>query len=201
MTTEAATVDKLTERLRDVGFSERAVTLIVEQVDGLREESGLSESASRYELERLVEQAKEAQSREAERERAPVGDGAEIPAKDTAGEATRLVDPDLPVAGAGLVAWLLVLLSSWTGLTCEARLVGVGDLEILAEGCAGSGPGLLSFAGLLVVVWLVAPAAWNLIASRLRLPRPSLAQSVRAAVIWAGFSLLLVTTLLLASIA
>ena len=195
MVTEATRADKLGERLRDVGFSERAVALIVEQVEGLREENGLAEAALPYELEKLVTREKTAEK--ARSERAEAADPVDAPPKTS--PAARLVDPDLPVAAAGAVTWLLVLLSSWTGLTCEAQMLGVGDLEILAEGCAAAGPGLFSIAGVLVTLWLVAPAAWNLIAGKLDLPRPDIAQSLRAAVIWGGFSLLLVMTLVLAS--
>ncbi|MCB1968989.1 MAG: hypothetical protein R3D03_12100 [Geminicoccaceae bacterium] len=215
MISEARQADILGERLRDVGFSDRAVGLILEQVQSLRQEfpptgpstvtavsPGLDEDATAYEVDRTVEISAEEQT---------VTTGARPrPARvDTPTSSTpdaidtpegQLIEPDLPVLGAGLIVWVMVLVGSWSGLSCSPTLLGVGEVEIVGSGCGVSAPGLLSFAGLVTVLWLLAPAAWNPLRSLLRLPRLAIQPALRAMAIWLGLSLLILTTLVMASL-
>ena len=193
MITDATRSDRLGERLREVGFTERAVGLILEQVESHEQEHGLAEAARSYDFERLAPEAEDEKVEEAAKPTV-------LRPTEVTEPAARLTDPDLFLFAAGIFFWLISLISAWDGLTCQARVLGVGELDILAEGCATAGPGLFSMAGILAVVWLCVPAAWHPIATGLDLPRPDMGQSLRALAIWGGMALLLVTTLLLASI-
>ncbi|MCB1834512.1 MAG: hypothetical protein KDH19_13930 [Geminicoccaceae bacterium] len=222
MISEARQAEVLGERLRDVGFSDRAVGLIIEQVQGLGRESsdysdapdnagsssqgpGLAEAATAYEVDRSTdstasaEQARRAATGPISRR---VGKPSNSSSQDVAAEVDgQLIAPDLPLFGTGIVAWILVLAGGWQGLSCSPSLLGVGEIEIVGNGCAGAGPGLFSFAGLVTALWLFAPAAWHPLRGFLRLPKLEIEPALRATAIWCGFAFLLVTTLILASLA
>ncbi|MCB2053826.1 MAG: hypothetical protein KDE35_06235 [Geminicoccaceae bacterium] len=214
--TTNATSDVLADRLREVGFSERAVSLIVDQVRTLGYQGGQPTSAGgpaqglaeahapAYDPRASIaarsaamqshrRKQEEADAAAAESERTATAPAAAEPA------APAVSDPDLPLAAAGLVGWLLVAIGSWAGLTCEPGLLGVGDVEIVGARCAGVAPGLLSFAGAVTALWLVAPAFWHPIARRFGVGRLASDQARRATTIWAGFAALMSLTLVLAS--
>ncbi|MEZ5823979.1 MAG: hypothetical protein R3C97_04345 [Geminicoccaceae bacterium] len=218
MISDAKQAEVLGERLRDVGFSDRAVGLIIEQVQGLGRDVGdyndlaedghasaLAESAAAYEVDRGAEVDGSKDESGGGAAPGPITRRVGKPPKRAASRPEesegKLIAPDLPLFGAGLLAWIMVLAGSWRALSCSPSLLGVGEVEIVGSGCSAAAPGLVSFTGLVTVLWLFAPAAWHPLRGFLRLPRLEIEPALRATAIWCGFALLLVTTLLLASMA